>query len=197
MSLYPTVNKYDEYPLGHPIYHPTPGGLSAAQLVEFFGIAEVSVLPPTDLQLPLLPYRVNKKLLFGLCRVCMEEHAAAADDDAAASAAAAGGECLHNDSQRSLRGTWCILELAKAFQLGYRLLHVHGLAYWPEHRSGLFAQYVDTFLKLKASASGSAGMTAAEQTAYIDAFYEQEGIRLDRVEENPGLRFVAKIFLNS
>uniref|UniRef100_A0A1I8F3I2 DNA-directed DNA polymerase n=1 Tax=Macrostomum lignano TaxID=282301 RepID=A0A1I8F3I2_9PLAT len=50
---------------------------------------------------------------------------------------------------------------------------------------------------LKAESSGSPGMTEDAKAAYMASFFEREGVRLEKVEENPGLRFVAKIFLNS
>uniref|UniRef100_A0A1I8FW12 DNA-directed DNA polymerase n=1 Tax=Macrostomum lignano TaxID=282301 RepID=A0A1I8FW12_9PLAT len=50
---------------------------------------------------------------------------------------------------------------------------------------------------LKAESSGSPGMTEDAKAAYMASFFEREGVGLDKVEENPGLRFVAKIFLNS
>uniref|UniRef100_A0A1I8J3P4 DNA-directed DNA polymerase n=1 Tax=Macrostomum lignano TaxID=282301 RepID=A0A1I8J3P4_9PLAT len=42
-----------------------------------------------------------------------------------------------------------------------------------------------------------AGMAEDAKAAYMASFFEREGVRLEKVEENPGLRFVAKIFLNS
>uniref|UniRef100_A0A1I8JAQ8 DNA-directed DNA polymerase n=1 Tax=Macrostomum lignano TaxID=282301 RepID=A0A1I8JAQ8_9PLAT len=50
---------------------------------------------------------------------------------------------------------------------------------------------------LKAESSGSPGMAEDAKAAYMASFFEREGVRLEKVEENPGLRFVAKIFLNS
>uniref|UniRef100_A0A1I8J3Y8 DNA-directed DNA polymerase n=1 Tax=Macrostomum lignano TaxID=282301 RepID=A0A1I8J3Y8_9PLAT len=183
VSLYPTVNKFDKYPVGHPVHHPEPHLLDEQQLAWYFGIAEVSILPPTNLHIPLLPAKISKKLVFGLCRVCMETQCSS--------------ECTHTDAERMLRGTWSTPELHKALQLGYKLQSVHALAYWAETRSGLFADYVNTFLKLKAESSGSPGMTEDAKAAYMASFFEREGVRLEKVEENPGLRFVAKIFLNS
>uniref|UniRef100_A0A1I8JLM8 DNA-directed DNA polymerase n=1 Tax=Macrostomum lignano TaxID=282301 RepID=A0A1I8JLM8_9PLAT len=107
------------------------------------------------------------------------------------------GCCDHSDEERALTGTWATPELRKAFQLGYRLQVVHALAYWTEKRTGLFSDYVSTFLKLKAESSGSPGMSDEDKAAYIADFYAKEGVTLDKVEPNPGLRFVAKIFLNS
>uniref|UniRef100_A0A1I8FZS5 DNA-directed DNA polymerase n=3 Tax=Macrostomum lignano TaxID=282301 RepID=A0A1I8FZS5_9PLAT len=48
-----------------------------------------------------------------------------------------------------------------------------------------------------AESSGSPGMSDEDKAAYIADFYAKEGVTLDKVEPNPGLRFVAKIFLNS
>jgi G:T-mismatch repair DNA endonuclease (very short patch repair protein) len=36
---------------------------------EYFGIAKVRVIPPTDLYIPVLPYRANGKLMCTLCRI--------------------------------------------------------------------------------------------------------------------------------
>uniref|UniRef100_A0A1I8GWG8 DNA-directed DNA polymerase n=1 Tax=Macrostomum lignano TaxID=282301 RepID=A0A1I8GWG8_9PLAT len=49
----------------------------------------------------------------------------------------------------------------------------------------------------QAESSGSPGMSDEDKAAYIADFYAKEGVTLDKVEPNPGLRFVAKIFLNS
>uniref|UniRef100_A0A1I8HKB1 DNA-directed DNA polymerase n=1 Tax=Macrostomum lignano TaxID=282301 RepID=A0A1I8HKB1_9PLAT len=184
VSLYPTVQSKDPYPIGHPVQHPTPQVLDSDALASYFGIAKVTVLPPSNLHIPLLPYRVQKKLFFGLCRTCMEQQQC-------------GDDCDHSDEQRALTGTWATPELRKAFQLGYRLQAVHALAYWTEKRTGLFSDYVSTFLKLKAESSGSPGMSDEDKAAYIADFFAKEGVTLDKVEPNPGLRFVAKIFLNS
>ena len=65
-SLYPTVNKYDEYPIGHPtiITHPEDQDVS-----HYFGLAKVDV--PRGLYHPVLPQRSLDKLTFPLCRTCV------------------------------------------------------------------------------------------------------------------------------
>jgi hypothetical protein len=47
---------------------------------------------------------------------------------------------------------------------------------------GLFVEYINTFLKLKAEASGypSWVQTPADKELYIRQFFESEGIQLDR-----------------
>ena len=61
----------------------------------------------------------------------------------------------------ALTATWVIDEVRLAVQKGYRILEIHEgydysvTRYDTESReSGLFAGYIDTFLKLKAEASG-------------------------------------------
>ena len=67
-SLYPTVNKYDKYPVGHPtvIYH------DFMDISEYFGLAKVKVLPPRKLYHPVLSYTFKGKLLFPLCKTCAD-----------------------------------------------------------------------------------------------------------------------------
>ena len=60
--LYPAVNKYDKYMVGHPeiiVRNLKP-------ISHYFGIAQVDVLPPRHLYLPVLPYRTGGKLMFPL-----------------------------------------------------------------------------------------------------------------------------------
>ena len=43
-------------------------------IAQYFGIAQVKVLPPKGLYHPVLPYKnpANKKLLFALCKTCAD-----------------------------------------------------------------------------------------------------------------------------
>ncbi|XP_053380065.1 uncharacterized protein LOC128548714 [Mercenaria mercenaria] len=67
--------------------------------------------------------------------------------------------------------------------------------------SGLFANYINTFLKFKQEASGSPDWIQNEQDMknYITQYMEKEGVSLDRsnIRKNPGLRALAKLCLNS
>ncbi|VDI68753.1 Hypothetical predicted protein [Mytilus galloprovincialis] len=74
-SLYPSVNKYCKYPIGHPI---TYTDISVDDYIKnphrnYFGIMKCKILPPKGLYHPVLPYKQSTsdnthKLLFGLCR---------------------------------------------------------------------------------------------------------------------------------
>jgi hypothetical protein len=66
---------------------------------------------------------------------------------------------------------------------------------------GLFATYIDTFLKLKAETSGyPAWVTCPEdEVRYVRSFNSKEGIELDKagIKPNAAKRALAKICLNS
>jgi hypothetical protein len=66
---------------------------------------------------------------------------------------------------------------------------------------GLFAQYINTFLKLKAEASGYPNwmQCPADEDRYISEFQSIEGILLERdsIGPNPTKRGLAKLCLNS
>jgi len=92
-SLYPYVNKYKEYPVGHPQILTR----DFEPLDHYFGLAKVKVLPPKGLYLPILPYRSQGKLKFPLCRKCADLECQT--------------ECTCSDNDRALVGTWCLPEI--------------------------------------------------------------------------------------
>ena len=192
-SLYPFVNKYCMYPVGHPLIISQPP--VANGLAHFFGLARVTILPPQDLYHPVLPYRCRDKLTFPLCATCVENLI----DEPLTSKM--NNPCVHNVDQRALTGTWCTPELMLALRKGYTLLYIHQVYHFSEKRVGLFKDYVDTWLQLKEEASGYPEhcTTAAEQRAYIRRYMETEGVVLSHrnMVHNPGKRTMAKLMLNS
>ena len=109
--------------------------------------------------------------------------------------------CTHTDEERAILGTWCHVELMKAIEKGYEVLEIHEVWHWEQITDELFKDYVNMYLKLKQEASGYPKhcVTDEQKQQYIDEYYEHEGIRLDpnKIEYNPGLRWVAKLMLNS
>ena len=77
-SEYPFVNLRKEYPVGHPtlfLKHQLPQSNEGWQRHRFFGVAFCSIVPPTKLIHPLLPFRHQGALMFPLCsKCCMEKH---------------------------------------------------------------------------------------------------------------------------
>ena len=190
-SLYPWVNKTCEYPLGHPdiISNPT-----LEEFEEYFGLAKVTILPPAELFHPVLPVRIGEKLTFPLCAACVKVEQAKPLLEREAT-------CGHSREERMLVGTWCTPEIEKARDMGYKLVEVHEVWNFEKGESGLFAEYVDAWLKIKTEASGwpMSCVTEEEKWSYIRRFEEREGVRLEygKVEPNPGLKATAKLMLNS
>jgi hypothetical protein len=70
-----------------------------------------------------------------------------------------------------------------------------------EKKDGLLVEYINTFLKLKAEASGYPAWVKnkMDEEKYIQDFFESEGIQLDKcdIHKNPGARSLVKLCLNS
>ena len=68
-------------------------------------------------------------------------------------------------------------------------------------KGGLFAQYINAFLKLKAEASGNPSLFQCpeEKDRYISDYNNSEGIQMDKdaIGHNPAKRGLAKLCLNS
>ena len=195
-SLYPYVCKTKHYPIGHARCLIGPA-LSAMgkDLRNFEGLVKCKMLPPKGLRIPLLPSHINGKLMFVLCRTCAETANQVA--------------CAHTDNQRALTGTWVSVELHKALEIGYTVSKIYEVWQYDEitvydsdtDEGGLFAQYMNTFMKLKMEASGypSCCTTDDSKRRYIDRVREHEGISLDhsQIVYNAGRRAVAKLCLNN
>ena len=158
-----------------------------ADISTYFGLIKCTILPPRGLLHPVLPYRTPENLMFPLCKTCADTKNQ--------------NPCTHTDQERAIRGTWCHIEVMKAIEKGYVVLNLHEVWHWEETTDELFKEYVDTFLKIKQEASGYPPdcVTDEQKQRYIDDYYEHEGIRLDpdKIVFNPGLRYLAKLILNS
>src|SRR5271170_7216804 len=192
-SLYPFINKYGKYPIAHPQI--LTANLTT-DITQYEGLIKCKVLPPDRLYHPVLPVRLNKKLIFPLCITCAETQPKE-------------GRCTHSDKEWSFDGTWVSEELKKAVSMGYKVLQVYEV--WQFHAvlqyfngskdDGLFNAYIDHFLKMKLEASGfpRGTKTEGQKDAYIIKMLNREGICLDKenIKKNPGRRQQAKLCLNS
>jgi len=79
-------------------------------------------------------------------------------------------------------------ELRLAVEKGYRILEIYEVyvyqvtQYNPEtSEGGLFVDYINTILKMKAETSGYPGWVRSPQdeNRYVESFWKSEGIRLD------------------
>jgi hypothetical protein len=196
MSLYPYVCKFGKSPIGHPTIHVGDTCKDGAACLKMEGLMKCSIVPPKRFYHPVLPFRYNKKLLFCLCRSCVVEQNLR-------------GECRHDrDEKRALTGTWVLDEIRLAVEKGYRILEDYEIYEFnvthynrETGEGGLFVAYIDTFLKLKAEASGypSWVQTPDDEDRFIEEFWHSEGIRLDKdaIKHNPAKRGLAKLCLNS
>ena len=154
-----------------------------------------TIVPAERLYHPVLPFRANQKVMFGLCRTCV--------------LTSNTGEChLNTDEEMALTGTRVIDEVRLAVQKGYRILEIHEMYEYNVTRydhetldDGLFVGYIDNFIKLKAEASGCPAWvrTPSDEELYLDSFWKSEGIRLDREAIKPNIvkRALAKLCHNS
>ena len=181
-SLYPWVNKTQEYPVGHPEVLVNP---EDQDIQHYFGIATVDILPPHDLYHPVLPHRHKGKLTFPLCRSCMEEEMPKPLLDKSHC-------CPRSPEQRTLRDTWCTPEIQKAVAMGYTLVKIHEVHHFPpnQRKKGLFADYVNMWLKIKQESAGYPAWdtTPDDKARYVRQYREKEGIDLDPslIQKHPG-----------
>lgn len=182
-SLYPWVNKYGIYPIGHPkiITH------DFDDIRKYFGLVKCVMLPPRGLYHPVLPFKGNGKLMFALCRTC--------------ALATQQLPCHHTDKERALHGTWVTLEIELALKMGYQVVDMFEVWHFEEKTDQLFKGYVDTFLKRKQQASGWPRwcQTENDKKLYIKQYKENEGIDLeyDAIKTNEAERSVWKQILNN
>ncbi|KAK3915759.1 putative DNA polymerase [Frankliniella fusca] len=194
ISEYPAVQYHKWYPEGHPKIY-LEGDPEMPKVKDMNGVILTTVLAPKDLFLPVLPYKCCNKLMFPLCRKCVESMNQ--------------GVCSHTDSERELTGTWCAPEVQLAVEKGYQIMKVHEVYQYPNVRvynkqtktDGLFTSYVRQNMAMKIEATGwpSHVNTDEEKEAYVQKHLLKDGIILDKTkfERNPGKRTLAKLILNS
>lgn len=142
VSLYPSVQKACEYPVGSPdcISHSFACSLADGYITQedihehvrkIYGIIKCKVIPPKGLFHPVLPSHIDGKLKFSLCGKCNSKT-----------------KCKHSDDERALVGTWVSLEVQKAIEMGYRVTDVYEAWHWSQ-KGDLFGSFVDKFFAVK------------------------------------------------
>ena len=187
----PQSIKYGTYPVGFPETHFNPADQN---IFNYFGIAQVDILPPERLFHHVLPVREGGKLTFPLCRSCVNE-------EMAKPLLERSNMCGHSREERMLKGTWYTPDIQKAVEKGYQLIKIHEVFHFPpeNQRTGLFEKYFATWLKLKQESAGWPADcdTKEKEAEYIRNYKEHEGIQLENVAENPTRKAIAKMLLNS
>jgi hypothetical protein len=180
-SLYPSVNMFDEYPVGHPEIILS----NFKSLDEYFGVMYCRVLAPQTLLRGVLPRRVKQKLLFPLCAKCADMMQI--------------DPCSHSISERAMVGVWVTEELKLAVSKGYEVLDIYCVHHFRERSTDLFVDYIRMFYRMKVGASGNPFDSLEELDVFIDQLQHREGIFMTRddFKKNAGLRSIAKLILNS
>ena len=76
----------------------------------YFGLIKLKILPPRCLYFPVLPMKINSKLLFPLCRTCTEKENVYE------------GDCT--DEKCALTNTWCTPEINAVINVSYLILEI-------------------------------------------------------------------------
>lgn len=185
ISLYPFCNKYSAYPVGHPEI--ITENFKEFSKQNYFGLIKCIVEPPDNLYHPVLPVKVNGKLMFPLCGTCARE-----DNQL---------ECLHTSNDRQILGTWVSEEVFLALDFGYKLVEIIEIWHYNEKTQDLFKDYINTFLKIKLESSGYPKWceTEKQKESYVKQVFEMEGINLNpsQIEVNNPMRSIAKLGANS
>ena len=204
-SLYPTVQYYDPYPKGHYISIPyekiSNEHLDKVMNKEYkCAVFDIELQPPDDLYHPVLPQKKVKKTI--------EE--GVSEETGKPFKRTHKEEKLTFDLEHK-RGIWCSNEVYKAMDKGYKVIKLYEIKYWEETTTDLFKSYVNIFLKIKQEATGfpdwvfkdkeklPPDIIEERKQLYIKDYLEKQGIKLeyDKIEKNPGLRYIAKLCLNS
>ena len=182
-SLYPTVQYYQKYPIGHPtkIFNPEKYDKS------WYGLIKCKVVPPRKLYHPVLPQRIKvdsyEKLVFTLCKTCAETRNQ--------------NKCAHSDNERSFIGTWTTDEVRKAIEKGYKLLKIYEVWHFTKSTDTLFKGYIRRFMKIKLESSSYNFKTKEEENSFKSRIKDSLDIDVEKFEFNAGLRSIAKLCLNS
>ena len=197
-SLYPTINKYGKYPVGHPTILRNNALIRTTLPLDYCGLYSCKILPPKDLFHPVLPFAITnsekpsspKKKMYVLCRTCAilkNFHL---------------NSCTHTDEERSLTGVWITPEIELALSKGYKILEAYEVWDYSRVKTGLAEDYINHFLKGKQEAAGwpKNAVTPEERTEYIENYARKEGVKLDASkiseERNKALYTLNKSALN-
>ena len=182
-SLYPTVQYYKKYPIGHPEKIISPEKYDT----QWYGFIKCKILPPRGLYHPFLPQRIKcekaEKLMFPLCISCAKTKQLK--------------KCQHSESERAFIGTWTTDEVNKAIEKGYRITKIYEVWHFENSSDDLFKDYIKKFMKLKLESTKYNFKNDKEEMTFRNKVKNTLDIDLGKLYENAGLRAIAKMCLNS
>ena len=174
-------------PAGRPIkYDPNhrllkdPVAFSSMLLEDrIFGFVCVTILPPSDLLIPVLPCNVNKKVYYSLCFTCAQRELQAS--------------CPHDWRLRAFTDTFVVPELVLALKKNYKILAVHSY-YEYERINNLFTDFTIENLKDKIKASKIPERFRENPQEYTQLLKEKNNIDItpEEIQPDKALRLSAK-----
>uniref|UniRef100_A0A914H7T2 DNA-directed DNA polymerase n=1 Tax=Globodera rostochiensis TaxID=31243 RepID=A0A914H7T2_GLORO len=177
ISLYPAVNYETPYPVGVPkiVKRDEDVLWTEPDDVPYDGLLKVKVISPKKLKYPLLPVHLDDMLLFPNCGKC------AKNEKKDFLMLKDVKKCRHSSEERAILGTFTSIELKKALELGYRVIHFYRAYHFEAFDTQLFKGYVRMFLKIKVEASGwpAEVKTEEEKRVFIAIMEEWQKILQD------------------
>jgi hypothetical protein len=175
-SLYPYVQKYKDYPIGHPTIYKQHeinvlGNTNEDIVNNSFGIIKCRVSCPKNKEIQVLPVRDSNlgKLIF--------------------------------PAYDEIIGTWSSIELQTFITEGGKILEIFEVHNFTNKNNEIFKDYVNFFLKIKQESSGYPlwVKTEEQKDEYIKLYFNKESIQLEKqkIAKNAGLRALSKLYLNS
>lgn len=165
-----------------------PAHLTTSSNLDIFGLYYCVVLPNQSLYMPVLPVRVDERLVFTNCYAC----AVAADHSQT--------ECTHTPQERYITGVYTSAELNKFLELGGHIVQIHEI--WQfESSTTLYAEYIQHIARCKLANSGWPAncITDDDKEYYLDRLRAENGIDIqeNEVTENKAMRALSKRLLVS
>uniref|UniRef100_A0A1I8C264 DNA-directed DNA polymerase n=1 Tax=Meloidogyne hapla TaxID=6305 RepID=A0A1I8C264_MELHA len=210
VSLYPAEKKQK---IGHPEVIQLNKAVDwrrPEQLQPYRGIFKLFIIPPDDLYLPVIPERINGKLIFHLCHQCAIEAPSGLSWRLEQKYSKELGHdlCTHDEKKRGYVATVCTVELELALKKGYRATWIYSVYHWDKWTDKLLRPYVQDMMKLKIQASGWPSAVLDPTNPVNEENLKQEfltrnqqkyGIILDKdkIARNEGMRYMAKSCNNS
>ena len=194
VSLYPSIQFENYFPVGdHSIM------INQDDILKFVdqemkkkeekkcGFIKCDILPPRNIFFPVLPTKIDEKLLFVLCFECgkLKDHSK---------------KCQHSEEERMLCGTWCLHEIYEAIRQGYVIKKTSELIYY-EKKMKIFEKFISKFFVLKTQYSGLKNDTEIEKEELSCYLLKEFGIYVKPCDissdRNEAMRYVMKLILNS
>lgn len=185
------------YPVGIPTVHvlnQTVNWTQSAHNPYPLALLKVLIVPPRKIDVPVLPVKVDDRLLFPTCITCCRQYPRGA--------VMRDYSCAHSEEERSWVSTVTSLELNAALDAGYTVKKCYRVLEYKQSDNKLFRDYISDFMAQKIHASGFSddikGRPEAEQQ-FIQECLSRFDIKIERekMKENKSKRQLAKLCLNN